>query len=929
MIMPVIHFPAKAINRAQEYIDSALVSQEMIRKIVGTKIRYGIEFIDLYSLLSAREKNVLFPLFDEGFYRSQRHDLAAQESAIVDYLINGVDSGIAPHPLIDLEYMRFLRPDLDRPNKLEFSTFLALIRDNIVDPSPYFEKNQYCKVVKGTPVSRSFLIDFLLRGVEPGASPHSLIDIEYYRSSYNDVPSDSVAAFLHFVTTGDAERRSVGSRFEPVWYSEHYAEGGLPLDRPLHHYLRYGRFASRSPNAAKAGTTAAATLGNVVVQAPQFDRSSPTVLHNYGQLTTRIAEPRQMRIERFVEADVRPIALEDPESAVAQLAFTEHVAPQIDILIPCYQEFDKTIECLASISSAPPVVPVRVTVIDDCSPDPRFMMLGDVPGLTYLRNERNLHFLRSCNGAYRQGAAPYVLLLNNDAQLVPGAIDKLWETLDSHDDIVAASPMILYPNGRLQEAGCVVEANGDTGMVGVGDDPALPQYTRDRDIAYGSGACLLARRESIGETLFDERFAPAYCEDVDLCIRLRLNGGRIRYVADARCVHHLSATTSSMPNRRRVQLVRRNQQRLLEKWGPELKKDLAVQVLAFYLPQFHPVPQNDLWWGKGFTEWTNVTRAQPSYQGHYQPHLPSDLGYYDLRLIETMEEQMRLARRYGVQGFVMYYYNFKGERVLDLPLRNLIAHGSSDFRFCLCWANENWTKHWDGGSQSNALMTQDYEQPTFEAFADDAIAAARLPGAITVKGLPLLLIYRPMLIPEVAEVCAYLRRRFVAAGFDGVYLAYVESMETANQGIEPETLGFNASVEFPPQGIAEPIKKPPQAVKPGFLGKIYDYSETVVNACNSRMSQNVRFPAVFPSWDNTPRQPLAHTTLEGALPEKFQAYVEAKLTEVHHFLSGDERLLFVNAWNEWAEGAHLEPDQMFEHDWLRAISDTLKDRQFF
>jgi GT2 family glycosyltransferase len=923
-----IQFPDQAVAMAQAYLDSGIFPSESFRRLVGADVYYGEEFLDLYMLLSAQDRAAFFPILDEPFYRSQRDDLPSNENALVDFLLNGLPAGIAPHPLINLEYMRFIRPDLVVWNELSHSEVWRLFNDNLVAPSPFFDIAYYRKNVTGKAASPCHVLDFLLRRDESGCSPHPLIDVKHYSTSYVDVPAGPASAFLHFVTIGDAERRSPGPQFDPVWYSEHYAENGLPLERPLAHYLRYGCFAKRAPTEAAHDRASIAAVAPLAVKDYKPDLSSPSMLGNYTELVGKIRDRRQAQVDRFVETDIRPVVATDPEATLAELRFDTHAAAKVDILIPCYQEFEKTVECLASIAQALPEAPVNVMLVDDASPDPRYGQMANVPGLTYVRNAENLHFLHSCNASYARGQAPFVLLLNNDAQLSPEALDRLLATMEADDGIAAACPMILYPNGRLQEAGCTIEADGTTGMIGVGEDPSQPKYRADRDIAYGSGACLLLRRDCVGETLFDERFAPAYCEDVDLCVRLRQQGGRIRYVGEARCVHHLSATTSSMSHNRRVQLVRRNQQKLLEKWGAQLKEGLSVRVLAFYLPQFHPTPQNDLWWGKGFTEWTNVTRARPSYVNHYQPHLPSDLGFYDLRLVETMEEQMRLARRYGVHGFVMYYYNFQGQRVLDRPLRNLISRGDADFRFCLCWANENWTKHWDGGSDKHALMVQDYGQQTYESFADDAIEAARLPGAIMVDGRPLLLIYRPILIPDVEQVCAYLRRRFHEAGFRGLYLAYVESMEAANKGIDPNTLGFDASVEFPPQGIAEPLKPGPKPIKSGFLGNIYDYAGTVVNACNATRPGSVRFPAVFPSWDNTPRQPLAHTTLDGALPERFQAYVSAKLAEVHQFLSRDERLLFVNAWNEWAEGAHLEPDQVFEHDWLRAISDSLHQSQF-
>ena len=923
--MDLLDLPVDVAKQVTAFLKSGLVPVEHIRSVVGAEVLYPEEFVDLWQLLPASGRQRLFPLLDEDHYRAQRPDLAPEVNALIDFLHVGLPAGIDPHPLVDLGYIRFMRPELAQSG-LQAAHLWAILARNLVTTSPFFELPHYAAGRKAPPASPSLIVDFLLRDDQAEVSPSPFIDIDYYRARYPDVPQGLAPAFLHFVKIGDAAGRRAGTAFDPIWYRTHFAENGQILPRPLYHFLRFGRYANRSPKPDGAVVQDAPVASSQVVVAWDVERRSASILENHANLTSRLTERATARRHSFVTSDIAPIVSADPETLLATLAFPEVKAPQIDILIPCYEEFDKTVECLASIAAALGELPLRVHLVDDCSPDPRMARFSNVPGLKVRRNETNLHFLRSCNSAWQAMTAPFVLLLNNDAQVFPDTLDRLHAAMVQAPDIAAAAPMILYPNGRLQEAGCTIEADGDTTMIGVGDDPSLPGYRRDRDIAYGSGACLLVRRSAVGETLFDERFAPAYCEDVDLCLRLRQAGGRIRYVGEARCVHHLSASTSRQSERRRLRLIRCNQQKLLEKWGDSLSRDIGVRVLAFYLPQFHPVPENDLWWGKGFTEWTNVSKALPSYVGHYQPHLPADLGFYDLRLVETMEAQMALARRYGLHGFIMYYYNFQGRRVLDRPLRNLLAQKDADFRFCLCWANENWTRHWDGGSKSTALMTQDYGEETFATFADDAIEAARLPGYITVNGRPLLLIYRPMLIPDVAAVCAQLRRRFAEAGFPSVYLAYVESMETAARGIDPATLGFDASVEFPPQGVAEPLKDKPPPLKSAFMGHLYDYAGTVVRACTPVAPGYTRFPGVVPSWDNTPRQPLAHTTLHGALPERFQAYVEAKLTEAHQFLLGDERILVVNAWNEWAEGAHLEPDRAFEHDWLRAIADTLDAR---
>src|SRR6185312_10823352 len=232
------------------------------------------------------------------------------------------------------------------------------------------------------------------------------------------------------------------------------------------------------------------------------------------------------------------------------------------------------------------------------------------------------------------------------------------------------------------------------------------------------------------------------------CLRLRAAGKRIVYLPEAVIIHHLSVSTSKASITRRLQLATRNQDQLYRKWDSYLAESARVRILCFYLPQFHPIKQNDLWWGKGFTEWTNVAKAVPSFAGHYQPHLPADLGYYDLRVAETLREQQKLAERYGIEGFALYYYNFGTERVLDAPLDNLLANPDIPFRFCLCWANENWTKHWDGGVKE-VLLEQQYDEATFAAVCDDAVRCARDPRALTVNGKPLFLVYRPLLFPDV------------------------------------------------------------------------------------------------------------------------------------------------------------------------------------
>lgn len=648
-------------------------------------------------------------------------------------------------------------------------------------------------------------------------------------------------------------------------------------------------------------------------------------LDRYQRISAALERRGHERRGYFEEHDVLPIRIDNHREALATLRFDVVSQPVVDVLIPCFNEFETTVECLTALKAAKIGVPYRVILSDDGSTDERMTSFRSVEGLTFLASDQNRNFLLNCNDAYRSVRAPYLLLLNNDAQVEPGCVERLVDAIERESDAVAAGPMMLYPNGRLQEAGCSIRADASTIMVGVGENPDEPHYNYSREVQYVSGACCMVKTAAIGETLFDTQYAPAYCEDVDLCLRLRDSGGRIFYEPRARAVHHLSVSTGRIGQTRRVQQAVLNQEKLFQKWSDRLALENRARVLAFYLPQFHPIVENDLWWGRGFTEWTNVTDAAPSFDGHYQPHLPADLGYYDLRLTAVMGQQQALAERYGIEGFVVYYYNFAGRRVLEAPLENLLHRPDVNFRFALCWANENWTKHWDGGSRE-VLLAQSYEERALESVADDAVRFARDPRSIWVDGKPMFLVYRPLLIPEMPRFADYLRKRFMQAGFPGVHLVYVESMESFHDRVAPSDIGFDACVEFPPHGIAAPWTSALPNPREGWNGYVYDYVGTVENALNREGVAYSRYPCVFPSWDNTPRQALGATIVHDASPEVFQAYVEGKLDYLDRFFVGDKRLLFVNAWNEWAEGTHLEPDHVYGHRWLESVRRALVAR---
>ena len=360
----------------------------------------------------------------------------------------------------------------------------------------------------------------------------------------------------------------------------------------------------------------------------------------------------------------------------------------------------------------------------------------------------------------------------------------------------------------------------------------------------------------------------------------------------------------------------------------------AIRAIALFLPQYHPIAENDAWWGKGFTEWTNVAKAQPQFAGHYQPHQPADLGYYDLRLPEVRRAQAEMARRYGLHGFCYYHYWFNGRRLLEKPLNDILASGEPNFPFCLCWANENWTRAWDG-LEREVLVAQNYSEEDDRAhmryLAEEVFTDPRY---IRVNGKPLFVVYRSSRLPDVRRTTDIWREEARRSGIGELYLCRFESFPEEHR--DPTEDGFDASIEFQPDWSAmPPLLRQGRywrwRTRLGLSEPIYQHSrvwryEDVVQAMLAKPAAPYkRFPGVTPAWDNTARKQRDIGCLVDGTPELYEHW----LTEtVRRFKapSAQENFLFINAWNEWAEGNHLEPDQRWGHAYLEATARALATR---
>lgn len=371
-----------------------------------------------------------------------------------------------------------------------------------------------------------------------------------------------------------------------------------------------------------------------------------------------------------------------------------------------------------------------------------------------------------------------------------------------------------------------------------------------------------------------------------------------------------------------------------------------LRPIAFYLPQYHPIPENDLWWGTGFTEWTNVVKAKPLYNGHYQPHLPADLGFYDLRLSEVREAQARMAKEYGLHGFCYYHYWFNGKTLLERPFNEVFTAGKPDFPFMLCWANENWTRTWDGADHQ-VLMEQKHSLEDDIAHIRYLLPFFKDPRYIRIEDKPVFVVYKPNLLPDIKKTISYWREECKKEGIE-LYLCRVDNI-TTDLTIKPSDQGFDAAIDFAPFGVSmqnnsisdrsiwNKVRNKLSLATSRLLYNKHQfedqlslrrgkrsYKEVVDAAISSSLPDYKIFPSACPSWDNSARKSSGYFILDGSTPEEFERWLRYIVKNFKPF-SRDENLVFINAWNEWGEGNHLEPCKKWGFSYLEVVKKVFQE----
>jgi glycosyltransferase involved in cell wall biosynthesis len=343
-----------------------------------------------------------------------------------------------------------------------------------------------------------------------------------------------------------------------------------------------------------------------------------------------------------------------------------------------------------------------------------------------------------------------------------------------------------------------------------------------------------------------------------------------------------------------------------------------AKVLAYYLPQFHLFPENELWWGKGFTEWTNIARGSSRFKGHYQPRIPRDLGFYTLDNDDIMRRQARLAQESGIFGFVFYYYWFNGKRLMEQPVERFLKDAANDMPFCLMWANENWTRRWDG-AESDVLISQDYLADDDERMVAEFSRHFRDPRYIRIAERPLLMIYRPQLIPNAASTILRWRDMFRVRFDENPIIIMAQSFGDT----DPAAFGLDGAIEFPPHKLTQHLKPANLEVElldQEFSGKVYHYEQVVETSLGEAAPPYPLIKTAVPSWDNDARRQGHGLIMTGSTPQKYEAWITQLIQRSKRQSFFGEPIICINAWNEWCEGAYLEPDLHFGSAYLNATA---------
>ena len=814
------------------------------------------------------------PLFDSAWYLEVHPDVAtADAEPLTHYVNHGWREGRPPHPLFDGEWYRARYQDVAASGVEPLRHYLEHGWREGRWPHPAFDAERYLREYPDVAAAGlDPLRHYLMHGWREGRRPHALFDPAYYRQQL-PTASSSEEPYGHFLTAGWRQRRNPSVLFDLGQYARCFPDHDWASTNPFIHFVE-GLVAAGSLADADWSALAAPFKSAADGPAgPQRPTSEPAAEADEPAGARR---PTGGRAPAGAAApDVEPVA--DATGAVNLSALFDAVWYRAQ-----YPD-------VAAAAMDPLTHYVHNGGRELRQPHPLFdaaWYYQRNPDVAAADMNPLLHYLTH---GWHEGRQPH-----------PAFDGERYRRLNPDVAAAGLEPLTHYltegwREGRrphaLFDPVWYVDTNPDVGATG--EEP----YTHFLIHGWRQGRCP-------SRMLDPRRYAAA---------RLDEDWGQtnpflhlVAAPAARACETDADWVALAAPYRVAARAVRGGHTRLI----------------AMYLPQYHRVPENDAWWGDGFTEWTNVRRGEPMFVGHCQPQKPHpDVGYYDLADAGVLARQADMARRYGIHGFCFYHYWFNGRRLLDAPVNRMLQSGEPDFPFCLCWANENWTRTWDGLEQE--ILVEQIHRPENDArFIRELIPALADRRYIRVEGRPLLLVYRPALLEDPAATLHTWRAVAAAEGLPGLHVAAVHSFDTA----DPGRVGFDAAVQFPPLLIPAPEYRadPPLDVRDDFHGHLLDYREAIRHSLTRPWPHYTLYRGVMPGWDNTARRMTQATVWVGASAAAYGAWLRAAVYVTERTLPAERRWVFINAWNEWAEGAHLEPDQDQGYSHLEATANALR-----
>lgn len=727
---------------------------------------------------------------------------------------------------------------------------------------------------------------------------------KYYRGVRQRLP-------LRQSSTSSTVRNSVLATglFDENWYLDTYPDLRAAGVNPLEHYLTSGHLDGRSPGPHFSSS--------------EYWRLNPDVPRTTNPLIHYAihgaADKRKLSASCSVPA---PTTLQWPDL----FAYKTHT-PQSDIAVVVHVYYDSVWPSLASALTRFDNTPdIFVTLVQGQSDHLRGVILTQFP---------DAHVFTVPN--HGRDIYPFMWLLNSGALFDYKHVCKIHTKRSTHredgdawrDKLVDA---VIGSKERISTILTHLSTDPDIGIVCDAENIFSKEYWGSNETHVNNLAALLNISYSIDEL----RYPAGSIYWIHPLILRMLSKLELESTAfepeagqlDGTLAHAVERIIGIIASDAGLRVV--GAQFLAAKQfsapGPQ-PGDANTQVIAFYLPQFHPIPENDKWWGRGFTEWNNVARAKPSFFGHDQPRLPTELGYYDLRLSSVQIQQVELAQKYGVDAFCYYYYRFGQKRLLERPLEAMLGNGDIKHKFCVCWANEDWTRSWDGLSK-NVLAAQRYDREDLDGFAADLVTYMRDERYVKINNQPVVLIYRLSDIRDYKMVVEGWRAFWKQFGFPDVHVCAVRFHIDILEGLlplDPKDAGVDAYVEFPPHGVhIEQIGNQQTGLSPSFTGLIYSYpavvKENLAKHASGKMQNCHR--GVMLGWDNSARRGNKAHICQGATPGNFRYWLRETLKQQEALAPGREKLVFINAWNEWAEGTYLEPDSKNGRGYLEAVRST-------